>query len=131
MYNLLGPIVADPQVAVLSTNKVCSSQLDIVLTSFQTSFHMQLSRRLRPDIIADTDLGPVPQPSFFYFQCDGAHVFVRLQSNGSSLQGHVFGVTTRRSSFPRELRPFGIRAGGERRSMLGAERSWLGGLRRL
>jgi len=30
---------------------------------------MQLSRPLRPDIIADTDLGPVPQPSFLWCFC--------------------------------------------------------------
>ena len=41
----------DPQVVALSPNKVCSSQLDVVLTSFQTSFHLQLSRSSRPDIV--------------------------------------------------------------------------------
>ena len=38
MCNILVPVVADPQVAALSPNKVCSSQLDVVLTSLQTSF---------------------------------------------------------------------------------------------
>ena len=30
MCNILVPVVADPQVAALSPNKVCSSQLDVV-----------------------------------------------------------------------------------------------------
>ena len=37
MCNILVPVVADPQVAALSPSRVCSSQLDVVLTSFQTS----------------------------------------------------------------------------------------------
>ena len=40
------PVVSDPQVppglVALSPNTGCSSQLDVVLTSFQTSFHMDL-----------------------------------------------------------------------------------------
>ena len=51
MCNILAPVVADPQVAALSPSRVCSSQLDVALTSFQTSFHLQLSRSSRQDIV--------------------------------------------------------------------------------